>query len=73
MKLDKELNDSLFILGSRLLNFQKAFSFYLDFLENEGFEDNELRLISLGLILKEYFTKTKTMFNDIEEKYMIEY
>ncbi len=67
-KLDKAIADKMDMIGCRLFTLRAGLNLLLYCVEGEIYSENTYEIHSLGLMIQEYFLKTKTLYNEIEEE-----
>ena len=67
-KLDEATADKMDTIGCRLFTLRNGLNLLLYCMEGEIYSENASEIHSFGLILHEYFLKTKNMYNEIEEE-----
>lgn len=55
-------------INHRMFNIKHSFELFLYDLQNDGYAENPVELITFCSILKEYFNQTKEIYNKLEKE-----
>lgn len=66
--LNNETLEKFEVISNRMFNIKHCFELFIYNLQNDGYAENSVEIITLGLILKEYFNQTKEIYNNLESE-----
>lgn len=67
-KLDRETVDTMNAISGRLFTLKSGLELFLYCYEGEICSKQTSEIYSFGMMLQEYFLKTKQMYNEIEQE-----